>query len=54
VDGFGESADAAWADADFVQDALVLELGVGAFTRAAKPGVRLVGVGLRLRLAPPL
>jgi hypothetical protein len=48
VDGFGESADAVWADTGFVQDPPVLELGVGAFAGAAWPGVGAVDVFLGL------
>jgi hypothetical protein len=44
VDGFGELPGAPRAAAEFAQDAPGLELGVGAFTGTAQPGMRPVGV----------
>lgn len=56
VDGLGELSDLPGAAEEFAQDAPGFELGVGAFARAAEPGVSPLGVFLggwaRTWLAP--
>ena len=54
VDGFGRLGGSAWAAAELAQDAPGLELGVGAFARAAEAGMSAVDVllGARLCSAP--
>ena len=48
MDGFGQLACPPGAAAELAQDAPGLELGVGAFARAAQPGMSPVGVVLGL------
>src|SRR5512135_1093684 len=54
VDRLGQLTGAPGAAAELAQDAPGLELGVGAFARAAQPGMSTVGVFLGGGLVPSL